>query len=928
MDATTRNLISVSEDNDLDIPNRNVLPYRHIRHLGSGGSAYIEMVEDTTTGQVFAHKRFHRYHGPNIPKFKQEVRNEIEVIRRLSSHPHIVRVFATYTCGREFGMILTPVADSDLATYLQIISDSGRPPTAEQCTILGRAFGCLTSGLAFIHERTIRHKDIKPQNILIHRDRIIYTDFGIALDASQHDSTTTVGTAQAFTRRYCAPEVARSSKRNRKSDIFSLGCVFTEILAVLEPRIKLGDLGAVLYHEVLDDLRDILNHSKMTSLMWSELVRVCLDMLEPEPEDRISAKDLLNEMSPLSKSKSNPTVEYFCNTCVPSVPEDKHSDALSSMALNVDQQRPQAPRRKVPTPSRPHGQTLTSSTGEAGQVVPFKYDQVTNSQTRLLKIYPGERNDDITVSISTVSIDDLGFPLHEYEALSYHWGAGLYERPIYVQDSNYSGQGKAKAIYITPNLYAALQHLRIDHIDVLMWVDAICINQDDRREKTAQVARMGEIYRRATRVCIWLGWGDESSYDAMRFIAEIVSSRTDDVFKTKKHIFRWQNLARLIRSAWFSRRWIIQEAALAREATVHYGREEIHWDDFRDGIHLFAHNFDTIRGLFEKSDEFLNISNPINELDILSAKMLVDFTSNFRNDGIFEPTLGLEYLVSTLSTFQCSEPRDTVFALQNIARETPRLVPAKGHHPPPEPDYMKGLFEVYRDFVRWVFQTSKSIDLICRYWALPERKRGLRDTLPSWIQMAGEGPGGKNGVSFVGLPGQPIYNASYREGPQLMFEVDRQQTHVSLPSQPWNSVAAFISYIPSSARPRVTSSTYSLPGTWPNDDPPAKPNDNAQSVGAQSPVLQSAPQPISSGARVTAKPKNPAAGQNLDLSLYIQGLEIGKITWTSEPIRDGVIPQSCLEKAGWPQSGGFWVPDKLWRTLVANRGPDGKLPPH
>ncbi|PVH98199.1 kinase-like protein, partial [Periconia macrospinosa] len=229
-------LITVREGADLQISDHNVLPYKVIRNLGMGGCASVEMVEDTTTGQLFAHKIFRRYHGPNLKKFRLEVRNEIKIMRRLSSHPHIIRLFATYACKRDFGMILTPVADGgDLATYLLNILDSGNPPTAENRAVLMRAFGCLANGLAFIHKQTIRHKDIKPQNILIHQGRIIYTDFGIAFDATQHDSTTTTGRPNAFTRRYCAPEVASWAKRNRKSDIFSLGCVFIEVLTVLEP---------------------------------------------------------------------------------------------------------------------------------------------------------------------------------------------------------------------------------------------------------------------------------------------------------------------------------------------------------------------------------------------------------------------------------------------------------------------------------------------------------------------------------------------------------------------------------------------------------------------------------------------------------------------------------------------------------------------
>ncbi|KAF2185900.1 kinase-like protein, partial [Zopfia rhizophila CBS 207.26] len=239
MAAITSSPLHVREGDHLNIRDYHDLPYKTIRHLGIGGYAAVSLVEDTN-GDQFAHKQFKRYDGPDIKKFQRQVQNEVSIMRRLSSHPHIVRVFASYTCdsGRDLGLILTPVADSrDLAIYLQAISDSGNHPTTEQRTILERAFGCLASGLAFIHEQTIRHKDIKPSNILVHQGCVIYTDFGIAFDANDLGCTTTDGTVEAVTRRYCAPEVADLMKRNRKSDVFSLGCVFTEILATLEPQI-------------------------------------------------------------------------------------------------------------------------------------------------------------------------------------------------------------------------------------------------------------------------------------------------------------------------------------------------------------------------------------------------------------------------------------------------------------------------------------------------------------------------------------------------------------------------------------------------------------------------------------------------------------------------------------------------------------------
>jgi hypothetical protein len=64
--------------------------------------------------------------------------------------------------------------------------------------------------------------------------------------------------------------------------------------------------------------------------------------------------------------------------------------------------------------------------------------------------------------------------------------------------------------------------------------------------------------------------------------------------------------------------------------------------------------------------------------------------------------------------------------------------------------------------------------------------------------------------------------------------------------------------------------------------------------------------------------------------MYVEGLLIDIITWTSDPIPDGVIPKECLEKAEWDGQGKdefFKAPDKLWRTLVADRAPDGRNPP-
>jgi hypothetical protein len=532
----------------------------------------------------------------------------------------------------------------------------------------------------------------------------------------------------------------------------------------------------------------------------------------------------------------------------------------------------------------------------------YNYSNITEDQIRILRVVRGEPQDIVSVSMETVSFKDLG-SIYEYEALSYHWGSGEAEYPVYIRDVTTPGSVTKfdeavllamKRIYVRPNLYKALQNLRRDDRDIPLWVDAICINQENKEEKKIQVSKMVQIYNTAERVCIWLGAGDERSDKTMEFIRKILNLRElEDITKGERYTAQWNDFVDLMRSSWFSRRWVIQELALAKDATVHCGKAEVHWNDFKDAIGLFVRHFDTIRKLFKDSKQFGHNYYAIGELDPLSAKVLVDVASNvFRkntNGTIFEPILSLETLVSTLSTFEASDPRDTIHALRNISREIPwgssseeaqALTKAL-----PKPDYSKDLLEVYTDFVRWVIETTGSLDIICRHWALPEKEQKLPFTypdlvkLPSWVQEISESEygrqqegfnGRKNGDSFVGAPDRRCYNASHDRRAEAWFGADLQQS------------------------PTCTTSEQ------------AQPRGATNGVGS------------------------PRAKKPRDRSLYVKGLLIDTITWVSGAVAEGVITKECLQKGDWSVTREEEVtqaPDKLWRTLVADRGADGRNPP-
>jgi len=95
-----------------------------------------------------------------------------------------------------------------------------------------------------------------------------------------------------------------------------------------------------------------------------------------------------------------------------------------------------------------------------------------------------------------------------YEALSYTWGARAGTLPITCFDlssDKNGGEGRRGVLLVTPNCDAALRHLRLRLRSRVLWIDAICIDQQSVREKNEQVPMMGDIYREAARCVVWLG---------------------------------------------------------------------------------------------------------------------------------------------------------------------------------------------------------------------------------------------------------------------------------------------------------------------------------------------------------------------------------------------------------------------------------------
>ncbi|KAH6711734.1 kinase-like domain-containing protein [Leptodontidium sp. MPI-SDFR-AT-0119] len=225
----------------------------------------------------------------------EEALVEVEHLQNLR-HPHIIQLVGSYLQGKKFSVLLYPVADCDLSVFLDEVHDLVQEtpnlktrgttshylekPIPPAIASMWSFFGCLADAIRYIHSSARKHLDIKPGNILVKKHpkasygyRVYVADFGISRSFKSMDHSQT-DTHIRRTPKYCAPEVWEQDVHGRAADIFSLGCVFMEMLTILCVR-DLDDFtdfrsenseSSGAYHETIDRV-----------FKWSEQLRMDLE---------------------------------------------------------------------------------------------------------------------------------------------------------------------------------------------------------------------------------------------------------------------------------------------------------------------------------------------------------------------------------------------------------------------------------------------------------------------------------------------------------------------------------------------------------------------------------------------------------------------------------------------------------------------------
>ncbi|KAF2249482.1 hypothetical protein BU26DRAFT_519534 [Trematosphaeria pertusa] len=279
---------------------------------------------------------------------------------------------------------------------------------------------------------------------------------------------------------------------------------------------------------------------------------------------------------------------------------------------------------------------------------------------------------------------------------------------------------------ITDSLRTALLHLRLADRTRTLWVDQICINQDNVDERGHQVTQMGRVYRQAQIDLVWLGEEDKYSPIAFRWVKQThaallaakrrpkstgqhvspnsprIGDSTEEELEALRETF-------LIRSIW-SRVWIVQEIVLSRDVILICGADSLLWP------HLEL----VMRNLNDTVSESQDAGYEVPQLDLFLTCYQPMALAGWRTQVRYPPRPPLQKLLFSFDSWNATDKRDKVYALLGLAEDIGLV-----------PDYTKPTQQVFLETVASILACTGNLNFICQDSIDDPSK--MAPLQPSWI---------------------------------------------------------------------------------------------------------------------------------------------------------------------------------------------------
>jgi hypothetical protein len=324
-------------------------------------------------------------------------------------------------------------------------------------------------------------------------------------------------------------------------------------------------------------------------------------------------------------------------------------------------------------------------------------------EIRLLQLHPGEFTNDLVCSFIHGSIGHLV----PYEALSYVWGSQDYKSPVTLSGHDW---------HVTPSLAAALRHLRSETESLTLWIDQLCINQEDDEERNIQVGFMRDIYAGANRVLVWLGESTLASEAAFDVLTRLNPAQFEDeaiAYTALQlpgiHVWIRAVITSIFFNPWWQRVWIIQEIAYAQDALVLCGAKSATWRTVSGVIKaIWAHCSD----LVEEVEDSMGRSEPKSFIWQRLEHVRREIQEDHQGIKAWDLILWFRYCQST-------RPEDRIYALLGMCldiRNTGFEVDYKRPHHDTFTLFTKHMIEAERS-LRWLsFAGSEAVPAAQPSW--------------------------------------------------------------------------------------------------------------------------------------------------------------------------------------------------------------------
>ncbi|KAI0445124.1 heterokaryon incompatibility protein-domain-containing protein [Xylaria telfairii] len=363
---------------------------------------------------------------------------------------------------------------------------------------------------------------------------------------------------------------------------------------------------------------------------------------------------------------------------------------------------------------------------------------------------------DPSVDRRVYELDDETRPVAMFDALSYVWGtASLLRRRVALVEHSTAGKVAWTQVGIGLNLDLALRDLRDQNKPRVMWIDAVCINQTDVKERNQQVKRMADIYSQASQVVVWLGPTNgttKCAVDVFKHIANHVELLQDGSVSpapgTSAGFHRsdlqmplsdeqWRSIHDLVSRSWFYRLWVVQEVLLGGPRTImQSGHHVMSWDVFCRAVVALSSN---------------NYISPSLQVELERAITLC--TANHFQEAA-------KYILLIGAARSCSDRRDLVYGFLGLL--------SRGLRNSIQPDYSATLKEAYINFTLAYINQTRRLEV------LDIAAHGHKlDSCPSWVFDPNSLQSSQGSYLVVQWPGQrwepeDLYNKTYVTGESLL----------------------------------------------------------------------------------------------------------------------------------------------------------------